>query len=271
MTESLGTLRTAVRTAVATAVACGAMLAAHAAGATPVNTVSTDGAGKDLGTLLNSTWRVSGALTDIQNGQYNPDETWELTSTSMSVNRLVFEFAGYANANSFGIYDVTDASCTAASFASCRKLTVFSGPQSSGAAATLEELAPGAFSLSTGASASFGSSQFGYFLSGTGGTFFSQSGLNEFGTDHLVAYAGQGQQMKWPYTSITRTWGTGEILLAWEDLAATQAGGKPGDWDFNDMLVMVNSVRSVPEPGTLGLLGLGLVATAVVRRRRTSK
>lgn len=271
MTPDRTNLGKAVRSTVAAVVACGALLTGQAALATPVNTTSTDGAGKDLGTLLNSTWRVSGALTDIQGGQYNPDEVWTLTSASMAANRLIFEFAGYANSNSFGIYDVTDANCTQASFASCRKLTIFGGSQSSGAGVWLEENAPGEFNLSSGGSALFGSSNFGYFLSGPGGAFFSQEQLNEFGTDHLVAYAGQGQTMKWPYTSINRPWASGDILLAWEDLAATREGGKPGDWDYNDMLVMVTGVKSVPEPATLGLLGLGLLATAAVRRRRVDR
>jgi hypothetical protein len=270
MNPHRSTLATTTRHVLAAAATCAALLAGQTALATPVNIVSTDGAGRDLGTLLNSTWRVSGATTDIQGGQYTPDETWTLSSTTMSANRLVFEFAGNANSNAFGIYDRTEASCTAATFASCRRLTIFSGAASSGAAAALQEDAPGEFSLLGGPSAQFGSSDFGYFLSGAGGTFFSESALNEFGTDHLVAYAGQGQAMRWPYTSTARTWGTGEILLAWEDLPATRAGGQPGDWDYNDMLVMVNSVHSVPEPATLGLLGLGLLGTAALRRRRVA-
>lgn len=252
------------------------LLYAAAAGATPVNVVSSDGAGKDLGTLLNSTWLISGATTDIQGGQLKPDEVWQLTSTSASVNRLIFEFAGYAPSNSFGIYDTTDANCTQASFASCRKLTVFNGAASSGAGAALDETAPGSFSLMGGPAVTFGSDQFGYFLSGPGGTFFSQSGLNEFGTDHMVAYGGQGQTMRWPSagSTVTRTWSAGETLLAFEDLPTRVAGGKPGDWDYNDFIVMVNSVQSVPavpEPATLGLLALGAGAVFARRRRAIAR
>lgn len=270
MTEQNTKIARAVRGAVALAAMCGSLLAAPAAFATMVNTTSTDGTGKDLNTLLNSTWYVSGPTTDIQNGQLSPDEIWQTTSTSASINRLIFEFAGYAPSNTFGIYDVNDKNCTSATFASCTKLTIFSGSASSGAVAGLDESVPGTFSLFGGPSVAFSSSQFGYFLSGTGGTFFSQSLLNEFGTDHMVAYAGQGQTMKWPSGSntVTKTWGPGETLLAWEDLPTTSAGGRPGDWDYNDMLVMVNSVKAVPEPGSLALFGAGLLAIGATLRRR---
>jgi hypothetical protein len=40
-----------------------------------------------------------------------------------------------------------------------------------------------------------------------------------------------------------------------------------GDNDFNDMVVKVESLKPVSAPGTLALLGLGLLGIGALRRR----
>lgn len=68
------------------------------------------------------------------------------------------------------------------------------------------------------------------------------------GLDHVVSYRIISGQHK------------GGLVLAFEDKNL-------GDWDYNDLVVRINPT---PEPGTVMLLGLGLMGLGVVARRRRS-
>lgn len=61
--------------------------------------------------------------------------------------------------------------------------------------------------------------------------------------------------------------GFNEYIFAWEDLPINGADG-----DYNDMIVLVESIRPVPEPATLSFLGIGLLSLfsrGLIRRKRT--
>ncbi|HKE94531.1 MAG TPA: DUF4114 domain-containing protein [Povalibacter sp.] len=172
---------------------------------------------------------------------------------------IVLELAGNAATNSFGIYDLSDPS---------RRLTVFTGSDGVDSTATLRlsAAAGGGWNVRVrgddspvwSAPLKISTSAFGFYLNTLSqGTFFSGTGLNTDGVDHMYAYQGNN----------TGNW-NGDVfdvnsyLLAWEDLA----GG--GDRDYQDFVAIVQDIRPVPLPTALWLLASGLIGLTGVARRR---
>jgi hypothetical protein len=206
------------------------------------------------GTSLQTTITGMGGLVDVQNDQYNHDELWLVGATGMAAARIQFEFGGFAALNSFGIYDLYNPTS---------RLTIFSGADSSGALSVVLNLSNGSFcSWAFGGGStctSFYSNQFGFFLdTPTGDTFYSQKSLNGDGLDHMVAFEGgpaSGNLGGNP-------WLASEFMLAWEDLY----GG--GDKDYDDFVVLVESIVGVPEPTGIAVFGIGLMAFGMFAMRR---
>jgi hypothetical protein len=66
----------------------------------------------------------------------------------------------------------------------------------------------------------------------------------------------------------------GTTVVGFEDLGSGTTSGLNPDYDYNDVVFAFSNVSVVPEPGTMGLLALGLVGLSgagLVRRRRKNK
>lgn len=245
----------------------GALALTGVAQAGPISDTSLDGDHNALQCLFNgegyadscagagSGWLTGGSALD-PNAEYVESAAWALGGGESSMTRIVIEIAGNASQNTFGIYSLSDPSTT---------LEVFGGSETAGALTNILYLGGGVFqNTGSGDTADLGGTSFGFYLSGPGGTFYSDSALNPNGDTQMVAFEGDDTRTTDFFgTGANNRWFSNDWILAWEDLVYANS-----DQDFNDMVLFVNSIRPVPAPGPLALIGVGLLGLAMVRRRR---
>ena len=234
-----------------------ALMASASAFATPV---TLGGESPDLQSVINSLYSNAGTplsqAPDVNLNQVVESGQFKIEASGGSVSTMVIEVAGNAGTNTFGIYDVTDPS---------RYLELFSGAGSAGDQAFLSVNDTFKFSLIGGGSAQFNGSTFGYYLrTAAGQTFYSEASRNG-GDDHMVAFQGDGDTIKLPNRP-AGAWGSSSYIQAWEDVVLGSS-----DRDYQDMVIYVESVSPVPEPGTVALLGLAGLGLAFSRRRKSEK
>lgn len=211
-----------------------------------------------------------GEFLNVSEDQVQGDELWTLASINNGTVMVLFELAGLADTNRMGIYDPNNLSNT---------LELFAGAHGTGTKVGLIEsnMTPGKYGTCvftefdcdyTGNSIGLSGGSFGFYLDTGSNIFYSQAALNgdaaaDGTTDHMVAFGGDGSE--WIDPLLDDDYGIfapGEYIIAWEDLLLSN-----GDRDYNDMVVLMESIIPVPEPGTLGLLGAGLLALVFIRSK----
>lgn len=187
------------------------------------------------------------------------DSYWDTTASGQTATTMVIELSALDTTTTFGVYDSANASS---------QVEIFDGAAVPGfgvGTAVLTILSNGDVHLNNTATvhATFTGDYFGFYADTFNGTWFSDTALNADKKDHMLAYQGNDVDVIKIADLDAGVFSSGEFILGFEDQSGL------GDGDYQDLVVMVESVRPIPVPGAvlLGLLGLG-AAGAKLRRRR---
>ncbi len=235
------------------AVAAGMLAVSGASGA-----VTFSDGGTGLQGVING--KIGPGLVNVNADQMSDDADsyWAFGHTSGSIQVILGENTLNAGNNSFGL------------FSGMSTAAIFNGGDSIGDNATVSYLggninvtifnSVGGF-VRSNAPVAWTSNTFGFYLNNGTDTFKSDTSKNTTALangslDAMVAYRNVD-----PGTP-------GESILAFEDNTVNGQGNR--DTDYDDFVVMVESVYPVPAPATLALLGLGLIGIGYRARRKSA-
>jgi hypothetical protein len=207
-------------------VALTALVAVAGSASAALRAVQVPIAGGSLQGYLNSQGESINVLTDQLDIQ-----RWQATVSNNSTFTLMIELAGNAPNNFIGIYNAGEAAPALD--------TVFPGAAGAGWFAVVSfRTAPtraivnlqdaNANNVSTNTYLGADKTDFGFYLQGPGGTFYTQDARNGGGDPQAVTFAGTGIN-------------TGSWWLAFED---TPYAGS--DHDFNDAVLFLESINPTP-------------------------
>jgi hypothetical protein len=209
--------------------------------------------GPDLQTILNTMFPID-AYTD-----QNTTGMWAYASglPGATIPMLKFEYTGLSGSNIFGIWSDPDMDTNTLP----NMVDIFLGSAFPTTYATLAWNNPNTLmvgdpyssgNVNTGTyTGMINPYSFGFYLRN------SDSGVIFYTVDQLNA----GEAMALAYEKFP---GANIWAIAFDDIAG-------GDKDYNDMVVQVESIKRVPEPGTLALLSSGLISIGIYRWRKMKK
>ncbi|MGK7901231.1 MAG: PEP-CTERM sorting domain-containing protein [Hormoscilla sp.] len=214
---------------------------------------------------------ISGPGIDTVNDQTGYD-VFTNTATGNSTSSLMFEFAEGDPNSKFGIYNRKKPG---------EKVQLFGGSNYSGASSTVRftgsqigvttwQIDPNSGEFVLDPLPSFQSydyswNKFGFYLEKADGTtLYTQDALNG-GYQQAVIYEGDDETVLDLPGRRSGTFTDNEFIIAFED----EWLGGVSDSDYDNFVVMVESVEPVPEPGTIAGLGLVAVSLLATRRRKS--